>query len=798
MIRCALTTLLCACICIATTDRANAQEQVDGISAKQLVADSYVRSAVALMGYSQAVESDTPNDLAVTALDAALELDPDNAQAWAMRVELAKLDGDAEEQEKILSSYLETGIRDDRASYELVRLRLAKAETLDAQYKVLQQLLDSEAGRALAQPLRSRLASYASGLAHELLDEPGRRKWAVEAARADPANAEAADTMLGLVLELGGDEVRQAAALVNVIRARPLDPAPRLQLAGMLADQAAYQAAAIQYRVVATRLSTQPLPMQAYLSWAQCLAITGQDELAMQLIDEFDKALNQPPQEQAGGEAEIEQAPLPLELELVKLAVMPDQSAAQEVFDKAVARVRESAAASEDEKAKVQAEDQLALLAAVFSPDLAKAEQIATEYKQSKDAKKWVTAISQGWLQLRRGNKKEAQELLGPVAERHSLASCGLAMATGQDDIGRAKLIQQVLRDVPAMSPASLAAGRALKAIDQAPIPSAPGQAVLNLMSKYPSSFWRVDVEAVPWIEARFVIDPARIKPLQPLTAQVTVWNTTRFPIALGDDSPVKPSAVITIDASTSGRPIPPVPPIVVSLNQRFTLAAGERLVFDTRLDYHQFGLIRQGNPNTPLVFNAKFVVNPVPSRAGSWQPSGIGRSAEVRNCLIEASPPNQASINQWVASIDAEGNTRERLHAVERLASLSPKAQPDLVNDELIAQIKPKLLAWWDKANDDERAWMVLNANGIGQPDTLYPELLERIKASDSEVIWLAMLMSQVDSKDSPLLSEAVRRQDLTDVSRYAEKLRRLLREIEALEEKNAADPVAEPEPAK
>jgi len=806
MLRRTRLTLVCTFLALAVCPPSHAQADD---AAKQHLADTLIRNAVSLIGYSDAVESDAPATLAATALDAAIELDPDNTQAWAMLVELARASGDAQEHERVLAGYLDTRVRDDRASFELVRLRLMKKNTLDAQLATLEELLGSEAGRALNAPLRSRLASYAAQLATELLNESARRKWAVEAARADPANRQAAQMMLDLVVELGGDSVRRGAATVNLIRASPLEPRPRLQLAAMLADQSAYAAAAEQYQVIATRLSPEPLSLDEYIRWAQCLAVSGQDEVALQLINEFDKALNQPGKgDEAGaeaggeGEAALEPAPLPLELELVKLVVLdPETEQAQAVFDRVADRLRrpvqqpeqdqpdqkqaDQAAQAELARLKVDRADQLAMLAAVFAPDPDQAQQIVTDHQQNEDATEWVNTVARGWLALRRGERQQARDLLGPVAERHGLASIGLALATGEDAAGRAGLVQGVLQDTTPSFAANLAAGRALVRNNASPKPTAAGQAVLNLMSKYPRSFWQADLDRVPWIEARFSIDPARIKPMQPVQAQVTVWNTSRFPLAIGERSPIKPSAVVVIDAASSGRRLPPTPPIVINLDRRYSLAAGERMVFDTRLDYHQFGMLRQINPGAPIVFTAKLVVNPTPNRAGNWLPGPVGRTVEVRNVLIESTPTNQANIDQWLANLASPQDAEQRLYALQRLAALSKANQPDLVDEALLDRVAPKLQSAWGEAGEVERAWILYHCKALSQPDASYPALLERAQASDSKLVWLSLLMSQVDDAESPLLGDAVRRQDLPEVSRYAETLRRLLREIKELQDK-------------
>lgn len=776
--------LLCTLCCLAGAPTAQAEVQT---TPQQQVSDAFIRSAVSLMEYTQAVEGEAPTILATTMLDAALGLTPDNTEAWAMRVELARATPDAEDDESALVRYLATGVRDDRASYDLIRLRLAKSNTLDAQLRSLTELLESDAGKTIASSLRSRLAMLASSMGRELLDEPARRKWAIEAARSDPANADAAQAMLDLVTELGGDDVRRGTAMVNLVRALPLKPGPRLQLAALLADHGAYETAASQYQIVATRLSQGPLQLADYITWAQCLAIGGQDEVARQLINEFEQALNQPSadQQNQGEDAEpFEPAPLPMSLALVRLALLDqDAEAAQPVFDGIADRLREASQSAEEQAAKTDAADQLALLAAVFAPDLEQAARIVAEHDQAEDSTPWVHTIAEGWLALRRGETDQAKDLLGQVNEKHALASCGLALAVGEDAAGKARLLQDVIRDLPAASPASLAAGRALKKLDQTPRPTTTGRALLNLMSKYPRAFWAVDLERSPWLAVRLSIDPPRVKPLEPFEAEVTVWNSTNFPLSIGENSPIQPNAIVLLKATTSGQALPTPGPIVIDLQRRFSLAAGERMIFKTRLDYHQFGILRQNNPGRTFVFDAKLIVNPQINRSGIWKPAGIGKSAEVRNGLVQDRGTTAQAIDTWIEQLDSTIPI-DRLEALRRLAALSPGSQPDLVTPELLARVRPKLIEQWNKGDAKTRAWILVNARPIEQEGAAYPQLAELATQSDEELVWLALLSTHANTPGSELLSAAVARQDLPEVARFGERLRRLLREIEALRE--------------
>ncbi len=790
-----LLSTLCLCLLAAISRPAGAQ-----VSAKTQVSDEFVRSAMAFLGYTQVLESDDPYVLAATLLDTALELNPANQQAWALRVELAQAAGDNEAYERALAGYLDTGVKDDRARLNLIRYRLSKNDTLDAQLNSLETLLNSEAGRALSDPLRSRVAGQASAIAAELLDTRAHRRWAVEAARRDPANAEAASVMRDLVIELGGDNVRIGTATVNLIRANPLDPTPRIDLASLLAQEAAFGRAAQQYTVVGTRLSRQPMPIPAYLNWAQCLAMTGEDATVLKLVDEIQALLDAlASQAQQGGGADGEAAapqaepagepaPLPLHFELIRLAVLDgedDKDAAQAVFDRITERVKsdadELAAQQEgaDEQSAVRPESSLALIAAAFGPDLEQAEEFAAALEADDPAQ----AVARGWIALRQGDAAKAEPLLRPHAGEHKLADAGLAMILGQDDAGRARLLSAVIQQSPG-SMASLAAGRALDKLDEKPRPTATGKTLTDLMGKYPESFWLVDIERTPWMEVRFKIDPVRIKPMQPIQGEVTVWNTSRFALAVGEQGPIRQQAMVLISSSSAGVPTPPNPPMVIDLGRRFSLAAGERMTFDVRLDYHRFGLLRANNPGLPLSFDARLLVNPVMTPRGNWLAGGVGGVSEVRNCLVQSAVAKPQDIDRWVTEVGSD-DTATRLNALGRLAALNRIATPELVGPAVVDRIRPVMLDAWRDGTDAERAWIIMNTRELEKETTTYPDLFALATESDSKLVWLAMLARQVNDGESDVLRQAVGRQDLPDVSRFAERQRRAIREFEAYAER-------------
>ncbi|MEM9020531.1 MAG: hypothetical protein AAGC44_08195 [Planctomycetota bacterium] len=742
---------------------------------KRALSAQFTRAALGVLAYGDLAqeEAQTPGKLAEILLAEALRLDPNNTQVWKLQAELARQNADGEAYEQALLGYLRTGIQDDKAQLDLIQHRLSGQNTLDDQYKAVTKLLESEGARRLSAPLRSRLASFAAATAAELVEPQDYARWAVEAARLDPTNAEAAQMLLGIVLERGGDPVKHGTALINLVRATPLDAEPRVELAGVLASQALFERAAQQYTVAGTRLSSQPLPMDAYRNWAHCLVILGQDTVALQLIEELESALSGAPEDTEEGETQPDAAPVPLpvDLEVLRLSTLDsetDTDAAIASFN----RIRKTLEASE----QADAAEQLALIAAVFGPSLNEADAICQTLGDDAALK----PIALGWIALRQGEAAKALELLERHEQTHVLAACGMAVVTAKDDAHRDRELRRLIQTAPG-SLAAVEAARRVRADGGSVEPTPQGKALGDLMGRFSESMWLVDVERSPWLDVRMQIRPARFKQGEPIHVDITVWNTTRFPMAIGQDKPIRNTAFILLTATAAGQPLPPIEPIVIDLQRKLVLGAGERLQFSARIDYSQFGSIVAANPGAGITFDARLIVNPMLSPNGAWLPAGVGGLSIVRDCLIQGRSNSAAAVDDWIKDLGSE-DVGGKLRALARLAALSPQQQPQLVNPAVQLKIRDALVGTWPTLSPIERAWMIAHATNLEEQNAHLRPLVELVQQSDEPSVWLAYVATQVTDPSSEMLSTAVRQQDLGDASTYAEMLRRLLRELETL----------------
>lgn len=786
--------VLIVTISVLLAGSADAQGQDPApVEPNALLADEFARAALSVLALPQSGEDGHPMVLAAILLDQALELDPSNSQLWTFRVELAQTMGDIEAQEAALRGYLATGADDDKAQYDLLLLRLSKHQTLDEQYRALEQLLDSDGARRLSDPLRSRLASFAASLAQELVDPRAQARWVVESARLDPANAEAAAMLLGLVIERGGDSLRQGTARINVVRASPMDPWARLGLADALASEAAYERAIQQYQLVDNWIGSSPfvigdkvfrelLPVDVYRSWLTALATTGNDPLVLQIIgalEEYYLAYHEALDSAEAQGVDVSQAPalpeqLPWEFELIRLAVL-DGPSDTDAAAASLARIQQAVGGDTG-----PTPGELALWASVFGPDLALAQTLAEALPEGSAEK----PIALGWLAARRGEAEAAEQWLRPLEATDAMAAAGLVLVDELDDAGRARAWTEVMHRAPA-DWSAIAAGRRLSRDGRAVPPSRVGQALLERMTKFPESLWLADLDRNPWIDARLRIRPARFNHLDPVNAEITIWNTSRFPIAIGESEVVRPRAILQITASVNGQPVPPLSPIVIDLGRKLTLDAGERMILDTRLDFHQFGLLRSVNPGAGVLFDVRLIVNPVVGPTGAFIPAATGGVSTVRDCIGQGVPPNAERIEGWLAQLDSN-EARTRFSAIARLAGLNRERMPELITDAIDQSVRAAITEHYPRWDELSQAWAVMFLSDAENAASIYgPIASDLVRQSDSERVWLAYLVRQVSDPDSPMIGEAIRRQDLARVASFAETWRRALREARAEQER-------------
>ncbi|MFW6336695.1 MAG: hypothetical protein ACOC3G_06175, partial [Phycisphaeraceae bacterium] len=224
---------------------------------------------------------------AETLIEFALEIDADDEIGWRRRAELARLQGNDQALLEALRNVVRLNPRDDAAQYEFILLRFAEIPTVDGRLDRVERLLRSRRSRDLTDALRSRLASYAARLALEIRDQQRFARWLTESLRRDEYNVLAAEMLLDFARRRDAPEAKQLSAVVSLIAAAPLRPAPRLDLALALARHGAYEEAHEQFAIARDLYTPRALPADAYRLWILSLAAQNRLEEAREQLDQL-------------------------------------------------------------------------------------------------------------------------------------------------------------------------------------------------------------------------------------------------------------------------------------------------------------------------------------------------------------------------------------------------------------------------------------------------------------------------------------------------------------------------------
>ena len=292
-------------------------------SSDQLITDQLIRMTRQTLGNEQQPRPDQLTRARVL-LDLALEISPEDAELLRLCAELSQRMGDEPTYRRTLARYCQLRPTDDAAHLDLILASVSSRQTLPQRAQAVRGLLEGEEAEKFTAALRSRLASYLARTAYEAGDNDQALAWIKRAVALDQSNKEAARLAMEVVdASKTPSKLAIGTALLLVIRADPLDPKPRLDLAQLLLEQGAYAEAAEQYDV-AEKLGSAP-DARMIRDWALALAAAGQTDRAVALLDTV-----------ASWSAD---AKLPLGLELLRLAVL--HKAGDEPASEALAKLIE-------------------------------------------------------------------------------------------------------------------------------------------------------------------------------------------------------------------------------------------------------------------------------------------------------------------------------------------------------------------------------------------------------------------------------------------------------------------------
>lgn len=729
---------------------------------EQLMSDMLVRLTLQVLndnrGGGEAIREDQVARAGVL-LELAAELTPDQPELWAMRVNFAQRLGDDASLLEALRRVVELSPEKDAYHLQLILQKLTEVDTLDGRLAVLEDTLKQAEAERYSEPLRSRIASAAAIAAREIGNSQAFLNHLKTAVRADPANGEAAALTYELALERGARPLNLGAAAINLVRSRPLDSDARLLLAQSLANLGVFDRAVTQFEVAAGLPRQSPIPQSYWSLWSGSLIASGMTRDAEELLNKIQQQITEPAEGAAAAAA------MPLGLELHRRIMHGEDDAGQAAYDRVVQRLQTAA----DQDAP-DARLELAWIKALWGPDTQGIETLLED--QTRTDPRYLRAT--GFMFMREGSERWARQAFEQVAETDDIAAYGLALLQGRDDAGRARYLRDVLHEWPGTLGGLLAAQQ-LNEMNRQVLPGAEGRAIMDAMNRLPVTLWQFDVDRNPWTSLRARFGSSRTDYLEPIKAELIIQNGLDIPLPIEPGSGLGTSAFVTISAYSGGQSLGQLPPIVIDLGGRLTLAPRERWTTDVRLDRSIFGLMLTTAAKSSLTYNTTFITSPRVMPNGALIAGPLGGIDTVRSVQAYVPTPSPDSLSKWAAdAVDARG--MPRYVAFSSLARMGDAISQGEIDRTLSKQATDALIAAFESAGPIEQAWILLLLQPNPGQRSAYQSILELGKRSDAPLVRIAYLIGHVQDPEDQALTTAIRDGD-PSVQRFAQGLRDYLR---------------------
>ncbi len=738
----------------------------DSATTEQMMADQLVAMAWQTFGREPEPRPDQLQRAKVL-LDMAAELNPDDEGMWQLRMSLAKAMDDQPLLIDSLRNYLRLEPKDDAAWLDFIKARLGAVESLDDYLESLERMLRAESAKALSAPLRSRLATFAAQAAQEIGDSKRSAQWLGYAVKLDPANPEAAAMVYALAIEREGTPRQQGIALVNMLKASPVDPSVRMALATLLMEQGVYAHAVEQFDV-----SMQLVDMQTRMSllnqYTLCLIATGQQDKVppllldlqlflkrMQDAQDPDLSIDADPEEaQASMLEDLPQLPPTLEFIQLILQHKNNPVAARNSFH----RLRNITSQIEDPQEQQDAFGELVWVAAVFDQDPAWVKQRINLLDPDNEN----AHLANGWLALRDGDNQAAKDIFQALGDDNMFARLGLASLPDLNDKQRADAYQQMIWDDSA-SMASIIAASRLHKLGMVVNATGDGVSVRVLADNLSRQLWTPALTVSPWVRMKLRVSPGSFGYLQPMVGHITIRNATRVPLSVGPGGAIQPVLMVMCSPSIRSEPLGQLQPTFFNMGRRLTLQPGAAIEADIRIDRFDMGQLVALYPTTTITYSASAILDPRPLPTGGVVPGPLGATQQVGSLQAKGLPATPNNLQLWIKDLDGTDPAIRaiaitRLLIIARQPAETTEAQDfrDKIND-LISQRYP------DSFTPLLKAWTVrfMLPDEDGEP--VSRRVIDLAQRSDNPMVRIVFMVMHADSPTSPVLTDAIRHDDPT-----------------------------------
>ncbi len=720
-------------------------------------------------------------------LDLATEFDPRDANVWRLQVEVARGTGDREGETAALKRYCVLRPEDDAAQLAWIMKIIEDHQTLEARVEAAEKILEGKGAGRLSAPLRSRLASYVAQSAREIGDTAKMTRWLKVATNLDRSNQDAAILALDWLRSASASPLQIGQALAHWVWADPVNPRPRRQLAQVLLSQGAFSHAAQQYQAAQT-LGTGSSDDRFVYNWVHSLAASGQVDRAMELLAQYEATLTPPlsaqpvssPQSSASPIPPIDAVGLPLDLELLRLALL-GQSAQKTRASGSYKRIQKLIE-QQAQKNDGQAELDLMWLGLLMDQVVPEPERLEQLRSASPDSPLVARII--GWSHLRTGERQAALRAFAPSFDGDPFAAYGVAQIYDQThDVDRLRQLQMVV----AMAPDNLAgmmaacdlisAGAEPQATDQ-------GAELVRVLDTWQRKMVSPNPTQDAWTALSIHVKPIDLDYLQPVTARLKLRNLTDFPLSLGPGQSVPSRLLLHVSMRQGGASLGNLPSIVLDVQRRLRLAPRGVLEVNARLDRAVLGSVLSLSPIVSIGFDVTATLGPrfEPTGGMSTQLLGVSDSAYLLQRYGVTLTGHQ--VDQWTVMLGDADPVRQ-MHGAAKLVRASTLLDDSEAGAAVGQKISDAINGHYDQMTPLIQAWTVRFLPPGQKGQLLFEAVHELAQRSNDPAVRLIYAATQIKNPKSVVIDAMLRHRDRRLVT-FGQALRIGLEALESPDQNN------------
>lgn len=663
----------------------------------------------------------------VTLLQAAVRLEPENADALAWLYEAQTLAGDTRAALDTLRRLVRADPDNHRAFEALLDATLSGLQTVDDRRSALNKLVQSG---ELSNPRQSAVYTRLVAVAIDSLDFDRARMALDRALAADPENYDA----VHFRLQLAGDRMPPYARVKSALEAfqsNPLNVEAAWYLARLLSEYG-FGAEAGRFFNHALEIYSranpgQPVPADRLLDLALNAAargnLDGAEELALQAVSAAPEFLP---------------AQTHLFWILNKRGKSDEAAAISKSLSQRFSRIADLAAAPVDELA------QAAWFYCLVDPRPRPALLFAQAASQRAPDDPFVKRCL-GWAMALNQRLKDAGLALKDIATDDPFAAYQLArILSDNGEEAAARRMIDALSHIPAAGPAVdlLASLGPLFPSTQPAAKRFPD--IADALTDFNHDLLLFHKESSRFLKVDITPDNPNFSPGEPWWATFTITNEGPFPVTLGADWMVNPIFLVSFEIE-GDKPRSFPNQFTVALDSTRVIRPGQSIKRREALDLGPIRRVSRMTPQQLLRISCSAIFDPHLSPEGHWVPSLTGQHTES---VVFNRVPVRTGVNglQSLFAAFEAGEPHKRLASVEVLAQLLSEAQraalkkmpydPARVPE---ARIRQALLGALQSGSWELRA-RTLDALTVAGLDEKMLELVRRCLRHDH---WLVRLMA-------------------------------------------------------